>query len=129
MQDLQVHLERRPPLGFMSWPSKANYPCLYGHQSVQTFSYLFQLVWRQFQHDENTGLVRDLNPGPLAPKARIIPLDQRATMYISHTNVKIDHLTFTDMQLNLNNSMAFACMQSIDNTGAGTPEVVAADMS
>ncbi|XP_058038390.1 uncharacterized protein LOC131197905 [Ahaetulla prasina] len=28
--------------------------------------------------DEN-GLVRDLNPGPLAPEARIIPLDQRAT--------------------------------------------------
>ena len=25
-----------------------------------------------------TGLVRDLNPGPLVPKARIIPLDQRA---------------------------------------------------
>ena len=24
------------------------------------------------------GLVRDLNPGPLAPKARIMPLDQRA---------------------------------------------------
>ena len=28
---------------------------------------------------ENYGLVRDLNPGPLAPKARIIPLDQLAT--------------------------------------------------
>src|SRR4029434_10248303 len=27
---------------------------------------------------QNKGLVRDLNPGPLAPKARIIPLDQRA---------------------------------------------------
>src|SRR4029434_2131963 len=26
---------------------------------------------------QNKGLVRDLNPGPLAPKARIIPLDQR----------------------------------------------------
>ena len=26
-----------------------------------------------------TGLVRDLNPGPRAPEARIIPLDQRAT--------------------------------------------------
>ena len=26
-----------------------------------------------------TGLVRDLNPGPLAPKARIMPLDQRAS--------------------------------------------------
>ena len=25
------------------------------------------------------GLVRDLNPGPLTPKARIIPLDQQAT--------------------------------------------------
>ena len=24
------------------------------------------------------GLVRELNPGPLAPEARIIPLDQRA---------------------------------------------------
>ena len=24
------------------------------------------------------GLSRDLNPGPLAPEARIIPLDQRA---------------------------------------------------
>jgi hypothetical protein len=34
------------------------------------------------------GLVRDLNPGPLAPKARIIPLDQRAiyfnTLFCSH---------------------------------------------
>ena len=26
-----------------------------------------------------SGLVRDLNPGPRAPEARIIPLDQRAT--------------------------------------------------
>lgn len=26
------------------------------------------------------GLVRDLNPGPLTPKARIIPLDQQATL-------------------------------------------------
>ena len=25
-----------------------------------------------------TGLVRELNPGPRAPEARIIPLDQRA---------------------------------------------------
>ena len=28
--------------------------------------------------EQKVGLVRDLNPGPLAPKARIIPLDQRA---------------------------------------------------
>ncbi len=29
------------------------------------------------------GLVRDLNPGPLAPEARIITLDQRATGHFS----------------------------------------------
>ena len=29
---------------------------------------------------KKVGLVRDLNPGPLAPKARIIPLDQRAAL-------------------------------------------------
>ena len=27
------------------------------------------------------GLVRELNPGPLAPEAKIIPLDQRANKY------------------------------------------------
>ena len=31
------------------------------------------------------GLVRDLNPGPLAPKARIIPLDQRASANLATT--------------------------------------------
>ena len=31
-----------------------------------------------FENTKKIGLVRDLNPGPLAPKARIIPLDQRA---------------------------------------------------
>ena len=29
---------------------------------------------------KNVGLVRDLNPGPGAPEAPIIPLDQRATL-------------------------------------------------
>ena len=33
------------------------------------------------------GLVRDLNPGPLAPKARIIPLDQRASIEINSASV------------------------------------------
>ena len=28
--------------------------------------------------EKKEGLVRDLNPGPRAPEARIIPLDQRA---------------------------------------------------
>ena len=37
---------------------------------------------------KNTGLVRDLNPGPLAPKARIIPLDKRAS-YIMHLEIQM----------------------------------------
>ena len=28
--------------------------------------------------NKNKGLLRELNPGPLAPEARIIPLDQAA---------------------------------------------------
>lgn len=32
------------------------------------------------ERSSKIGLVRDLNPGPLAPKARIIPLDQRAAV-------------------------------------------------
>ena len=32
----------------------------------------------KIKNNYNVGLVRDLNPGPLAPKARIIPLEQRA---------------------------------------------------
>ncbi len=39
---------------------------------------------------KSSGLVRDLNPGPLAPKARIIPLDQRATVLWSASCAEID---------------------------------------
>ena len=61
------------------------------------------LVWgwahRPYLHftlsQKSSGLVRDLNPGPLAPKARIIPLDQRAAIQIPTTHVKIDHFTIT----------------------------------
>ena len=35
-------------------------------------------LWSQQWNGGVKGLVRDWNPGPLAPKARIIPLDQRA---------------------------------------------------
>ena len=41
-----------------------------------------------------TGLVREWNPGPLAPKARIMPLDQQATLgrYVA----KLGHLKTTE---------------------------------
>ena len=37
-------------------------------------------VWLTLKRNiiEYGGLVRELNPGPLTPEARIIPLDQRA---------------------------------------------------
>ena len=38
---------------------------------------------------KGAGLVRDLNPGPLAPKARIIPLDQQATCNIKQMVISI----------------------------------------
>ena len=41
----------------------------------------FSMTSNFFMQPKNyimAGLVRDLNPGPLAPEARIIPLDQRA---------------------------------------------------
>ena len=37
---------------------------------------------------QNYGLVRDLNPGPLAPKARIIPLDQQAFLVTCQFSVE-----------------------------------------
>ena len=33
----------------------------------------------QKKKEGKSGLVRELNPGPLTPKARIMPLDQQAT--------------------------------------------------
>ncbi len=47
---------------------------------------------------EKFGLVRDLNPGPLAPEARIIPLDQRAARYTENISLH-ELLTLTVQQL------------------------------
>ena len=43
---------------------------------------------RRVLDEKVCGPVRDLNPGPLAPKARIIPLDQRAKIF------KGEHLVY-----------------------------------
>ena len=37
-----------------------------------------RLYWYSFQKKQKNGPVRESNPGPLAPKARIMPLDQQA---------------------------------------------------
>ena len=47
----------------------------YGHFFIVTMRLLISIQTGLFQK----GPDRDLNPGPLAPKARIIPLDHRAT--------------------------------------------------
>ncbi len=68
-REMNAQLERRKSGGASDtthlWPMS---------QSVMT------IVEKKKKKNES-GLVRDLNPGPLAPKARIIPLDQRATSY------------------------------------------------
>ena len=53
------------------------------------------------------GLVRDLNPGPLAPKARIIPLDQRATykMVSKHINLTVLVSSWSDLIYALKHSL------------------------
>ena len=47
------------------------------------------------------GPVRESNPGPLAPKARIMPLDQQA----SHEEVKVNLIT--DLSLSLNTGLTY----------------------
>ena len=47
------------------------------------------------EQTEKEGLVRDLNPGPLAPKARIIPLDQRADVEAEKFNHYITNKYFS----------------------------------
>ena len=39
--------------------------------------------WERLRHAIFKGLLRELNPGPLAPGARIIPLDQAANEKMS----------------------------------------------
>ncbi len=46
--------------------------CVVFWKSLFVFSVLYN------DHEKKVGLVRESNPGPLAPEARIIPLDQRA---------------------------------------------------
>ena len=47
-------------------------------QAKQLLLRTFHSRLSQGKKKAKKGPVRDLNPGPLAPKARIIPLDQRA---------------------------------------------------
>ena len=78
---IAYHINLRAcPSAFISHDSFMQPHILLSHQVFcvnlygKRLSFLTSLI-------KKTGLVRDLNPGPLAPKARIIPLDQRA----SHT--------------------------------------------
>ena len=43
---------------------------------------------------KKVGPVRDLNPGPLAPKARIIPLDQQA-LHITRASQILTDVSFS----------------------------------
>ena len=55
---------------------------------------MFAFVW-DFQESKSEGPNRDLNPGPPAPKAGIIPLDHLATSTIRGFCHKLVHLRFS----------------------------------
>ena len=75
-------------------PQEVTYNFCITHQRVAAASYLHNFLTRRYDipslspydtswQDKHTGvkntrLLRELNPGPLAPEARIIPLDQAA---------------------------------------------------
>ena len=67
-KELPAHFEALSSLGSLSNPASVPF---------QVRITLGRSVW--LLQNLKAGLVRDLNPGPLAPEARIIPLDQRAT--------------------------------------------------
>lgn len=66
-KELPAHFEALSSLGSLSNPASVPF---------QVRITLGRSVW--LLQNQKAGLVRDLNPGPLAPEARIIPLDQRA---------------------------------------------------
>ena len=72
--------------------------------SSRQSSWLSSRVWRTF-HTIHTifhwmqGLFWELNPGPLAPEARIMPLDQTAndtTSFLTPNDVEKDNMTVID---------------------------------
>ena len=58
------------------------------------------------EREEKNGPVRDLNPGPLAPKARIIPLDQQAVLEIQ------DHSELQQLQCKIKGLSTSVCNRS-----------------
>ena len=53
------------------------------------------------EKEKEMGPVRESNPGPLAPKARIMPLDQQA----SHAKIGVNLITY--LSLSLSNGLTY----------------------
>ena len=63
--------------------------------------------WHQSGQGGTQGLLRELNPGPLAPEARIMPLDQAAICLASgHTDCRLLKLSEADGDPDLGDSLA-----------------------
>ena len=83
---------------------------------IESFSMIFQtiisLYFQIYLHKILLGLVRDLNPGPLAPKARIIPLDQRAKRCLCHCCIVYKPFSFPTKanRVNFRWMMRFCCV-------------------
>ena len=56
-------------------------------QNIHTGTFILMVIDLAFE-DDAQGLLRELNPGPLAPKARILPLDKTAGLFIEDNKLK-----------------------------------------
>ncbi len=86
------------------------------HAMAQKRQHGWMLLKKRGSKDRG-GLVRDLNPGPLAPKARIIPLDQRATGLFS-TEADVPRISLCSMLQSLRHSaLCGKCKMRAQATG------------
>ena len=62
----------------------------YSSKDVFCYCHNTFIAWQHHpDHNSKVGPVRELNPGPLAPEARIIPLDQQATLPVANPPSKV----------------------------------------
>ena len=61
----------------------------YDNCDVKNTNFVFVLMLCSLSKEYQKGPVRESNPGPLAPEARIIPLDQQADAYDASVTYRI----------------------------------------
>ena len=79
------------------------------------------LPWTEQRHAEAIGLLRELNPGPLAPEARIMPLDQAANWLCTRSNKVCFHWPVPGWALQGRELVGWAGGNALLAAGGGRP--------